>query len=241
MFKVPDVEPPKPVKRKRKKAPVTSPSDTPERVTKKTKERPNVAEAADATDAVDSATTLAAGVRNKLLYGTTRRQRHIILKRMVDALGGAVDPDHVLAYFTRVEQRIYTAVFGREMDAVFNMYRAELYRKKTIEIIWALRTNGEALMKQYSPELLASLPPHVLAAGTPAGEEYRKWREAQEMKAKMELEIRREKKEAKGEGWYRCPKCGGKFEVRELQMRGGDEPATIFRTCMNCHFTKRNG
>lgn len=188
---------------------------------------------------------------SKLTYGTTRKQRHWVLKEMLTGVnrlwavaGQELSEDHarvILDYVTRVEQRLYDGVFGKPLDPCFNLYRANLYKKLAFEVIYALRSNGIVLMQKYEPELLASLPAHLLSEGTKQGKVYREWKEHQENVRAYEEELLRAKRETKGEGWLRCPRCSGKFEVSELQMRGGDEPATIFRTCQNCGFTKRNG
>ena len=185
---------------------------------------------------------------NQITYGTTRKQRHWVLEQMIKAVKNLQSchedvtvENELRCYFSRVEQRLYTGVFGKQLNASYNLYRANLYRKLAFEIIYALRANGIPLMKKYEPELLASLPAPYLAEGTRAGEQYRVWKEERQHQRDYEEQFRQAKKETKGEGWLRCPRCGGKFDVSELQMRGGDEPATIFRTCQNCGFTKRNG
>lgn len=33
-----------------------------------------------------------------------------------------------------------------------------------------------------------------------------------------------------------CPRCGGKLLYKSTQMRGLDEPATVFRICLACPF-----
>lgn len=258
------VKGPAPVKRKRVTPAFVSQSDPkgsegPEghSTTKKKRATRRRATATTTTTSGESKATAAATNGNidenlisALTYGTTRKQRHWVLKQMLLGVQRLwPDPDNIpdvdsrtiLDYVTRAEQRLYIGVFGQEMDPCYNLYRANLYRKFAFEVIYALRANGRVLMQKYEPELLVSLPPHVLSKDTTAGEVYRLWREHQEIVRIYEEEMLRAKRETKGEGWLRCPKCGGKFEVSELQMRGGDEPATIFRTCQNCGFTKRNG
>lgn len=34
----------------------------------------------------------------------------------------------------------------------------------------------------------------------------------------------------------KCPKCGGKLHYKSVQMRSGDEPATVFRICLLCSY-----
>jgi len=227
--------PPKAVKRKRR--PV---AEVPTPTKRKRVDSP-VVKSDNNNNPADSG--LPKAVLNKITYGTTRKQRHWVLQQMVKAVHG--DDDKDLEYFRRVEHRLYNAIFGKTMNASYNLYRGELYRKFAFEIIYALRAldgrHGRHLMQKYSPELLAALPAPFLAEGTPAGEVYAQWKKKQTDRLMVEEEMRRAKHDTKGEGWLRCHKCGGRFEVRELQMRGGDEPATIFRTCQNCGFTKRNG
>lgn len=265
--------PPKPIKRKR--IPLESPvqRDVVPTPTKRKRTAEEIKTEQPPPTSKKRATTtttggkLSKGLLNKITYGTTRKQRHTILgihlypknqmhpvnpfsiEMMIKAVQKVddcpVSEEGLLAYFSRVERRLYDGVFGKTMNACYNMYRADLYRKFAFEIIYALRANGGVhglhLMQQYEPELLASLPAPFLADGTPAGKVYNTWKKKQDDALTVEEEMRRARHETKGEGWLRCYKCGGRFEMRELQMRGGDEPATIFRSCQNCGFTKRNG
>lgn len=178
-------------------------------------------------------------------YGTKRKQRHWVLQAFTKA---ALDhPDNIATeegvsdYMTRLERRIYDGTLGVTMHIVYNLYRGELYRKKTFELIWALRRCAPFLMGEYTPELLASLPPHLITKNTPLGKHYEAWKEKRDRDDQMERDIRHAKQSEKGEGWLKCHKCGGKFEINLLQMRGADEPATVFMRCQNCHFTKRKG
>jgi hypothetical protein len=181
---------------------------------------------------------------NEITYGTTRKQRHWVVETMMRALkslDSSLTDEELMVYFGRVEQRLYNGIFGKTMNACYNMYRARIYRKMAFEIIYALRANGVNLMRKYEPELLAALPPSYLSEGTVAGEQYRQWKTHRDNQKAYEEELRQEKRETKGQGWLQCPRCGGRFVISELQMRGADEPATIFRTCQNCGLIKRNG
>jgi hypothetical protein len=138
--------------------------------------------------------TAAAGKISKFLstqitYGTSRRQRHWVLEQMIAALKNLncdAKDDELQSYFTRVEHRLYRGIFGKPMNACYNMYRSNLYRKMAFEIIYALRANGVELMEKYEPELLAALPGPYLAKGTKAGDQYHRWKEQREQQKAYE-------------------------------------------------------
>lgn len=186
------------------------------------------------------------GVRVAMKNGTTPRQRQVILEKMISALADHPTPtpwseNEVRAYCTQLENRVYAGLFGKPLDPSYNYYRSYQYRRVGFELLGALRSDGgHRLVTTYPPDLLAALPGTHLCRGTLVGAEYEAWKTKREDEAQRELAHRQQLKEATGEGWYRCFKCGGKFDVTELQMRGGDEPATIFRTCLRCGFTKRS-
>lgn len=176
----------------------------------------------------------------KIQYGVTRKQRHTTLCMMMDAVSTAEkEGGSAEAYIKQLEQRIYDGYLGAEMSVIYNMYRGDLYKHKCLELIWNLRRDGQFLMRTYEPELLASLPSHLIAKGTQAGVFWETWHQKTVESDRRERELRLARAAEKGEGWLKCPKCGGKFDMTMLQMRGADEPATIFLTCQNCTFTKR--
>lgn len=181
---------------------------------------------------------------NKIQFGVTRKQRAIILQMIKDGISRHLkeEEEHeVDDYATRVEQRLYDGIFGLDLDSMCNMYRERLYRQRAFEMIWAFRSSAPYLMATYEPELLVSLPPFLLARNTPAGQTYKEWLDKKTRQEEVERLLMQARKEEKGEGWLKCNKCGGKFSVSTLQMRGADEPATVFLDCQNCGFTKRKG
>ena len=228
------------------------------------KPRPTKARKTDASGAGSSArgtsssrrsggnSVLSSVVVEKLTHGATRRQRHVVLEKMVQAVaesaakidpvvaGSAPSEADVMQYMTIVEKRLFDGILGLPMHEMYNMYRGEVYRRMAFEIIYALRANGVNLMAAYSPELLASLPPHVLAKDTPAGRVYQEWQEKQDQNLAMEHELRRARNEERGVGFYACKKCGGRCELIELQTRSGDEGMSIWRRCIVCSHVKKN-
>lgn len=194
---------------------------------------------------------------NAITFGATKRQRQWVRQAMFDGLVKSVsssinastsdpreeevDEDALMEYISTVEQSAYDGIFGRDMHVVFNMYRNEYYRQHCFGIIYALRGCGALLMSRYAPDLLACLPQELLVKGTPLGAEVDAWKARVEFLEQRERELREAARAVKGEGWLRCPKCGGQFDTSLLQMRGADEPATLFMTCANCNFTKRKG
>jgi hypothetical protein len=183
------------------------------------------------------------GMAVAMREGTTSRQRQVILEKMILALAAhpTWSENEVRCYCIKLENRVYAGLFGKPLDPSYNYYRSYQYRRVGFELLGALRSDGgHQLVMKYPPDVLAALPGTHLCLGTSVGAEYEAWKTKREDEARREMAHRQELKEATGEGWYRCFKCGGKFEVTELQMRGGDEPATIFRTCQRCGFTKRS-
>lgn len=179
---------------------------------------------------------------SKLRHGITRKQRHTTLQLMIDAITGceACPPvNEVDAYVMRLEQRVYDGYFGADLPVVYNVYRGELYKQRCLDLVWNMRRSGPWLMQRYEPEMLAAVPSHLLARGTEAGAFYDQWVHKRQEMDRRERELREARAAEQGEGWLRCPKCGGKFAMTMLQMRSADEPATIFLTCQRCNFIKR--
>lgn len=177
---------------------------------------------------------------NKMTYAVTRKQRHYVLRSMTQAAGD--DDDETRAYMQAVEQRVYDGFVSAPMHVAFNLYRGELYRQRCFSLLWAIRKHGAYLMARYTdPKLLAALPPHLLVDGTESGADYKAWKEHEERARNIERELRDARANEKGEGWLKCYRCGGAYDTSLLQMRGADEPATLFMTCRNCGFTKRKG
>lgn len=170
---------------------------------------------------------------DKIRLGTTKKQRHTMLKMLqatTEAKGN---------YMKRLEQRIYEGTFGRHLHSAYNEYRSELYRTRCFEVLYALRRNAVYYMTRYEPELLASLPPHLMVTETELGSTYDSWKQKQDNDRRMEQEARHTLATEQGEGFMRCPKCGGKFRRYDMQTRSGDEPMTIFLNCQRCGFAKR--
>lgn len=164
----------------------------------------------------------------RVQHGVTRKQRHATVRMLAEACG---DDEYVRA----VEQCLYDGYFGLELPIMYNMYRGELYRNHALDLLWNMRRNAPELMEKYPPELLVALPRHM--RGT--DEYYDDWVRRTQEADQRERELRAERMAQRGEGWLKCPKCGGKFEMSMLQLRSADEPATIFLTCQRCQFVKR--
>jgi DNA-directed RNA polymerase subunit M/transcription elongation factor TFIIS len=209
-----------------------------EPVTKKPTRRGKNAAAAAAAD------TIKPKDLDRLQHGVTKKQRHFILKSMLDAVKKhtSCDPTpHEATYIKTVEQTLYDGIFGANLHCMYNPYLADLYRQKAFELLAGLRQSAPYLMKTYSSALLAALPPHLASLNTAHGKDYKDWKDRKDYEHQIEMEMRVERANEKGEGFLACPKCGGKFDMTMLQMRAGDEPSTIFLTCRNCKFTRRKG
>lgn len=184
-----------------------------------------------------------------MVDGITRKQRHNVLNLLntaVERYKTKVDPcfvydkEAIVDYMVRLENRVYNSIFLRVMRPCFNMYRYNLYRKTTHELIWSLRRNAKRLLT-FPPDLLASLPPKELIRESECAIWYEQYVERQKEIKRREQEVREAKKQIVPEGnFLRCPKCHCLMVMRELQTRKSDEPMSIFRTCQNCGFTKRN-
>jgi hypothetical protein len=178
----------------------------------------------------------------------TRRQRHNVLELMttsVDRYKKVVDPTfefdatEIRSYMVRLENRVFNAVLLRALKPSFNLYRSNLYKKVTHELIWALRRNAKKLLV-FDPDLLASLPAAELIKGSEVGVWYEKWIVRQEDIKRREEEMRASKRQIAPEGHHlRCPKCACLMDMNQLQTRSADEPMTIFKNCPNCGFTRR--
>lgn len=182
--------------------------------------------------------TVSESTKTQMKYGVTRQQRHVVLDMMVKAVP-SIDAEVVQKYMTTLEKRLFDALLGAPMHAAYNLYRGETYRRFSFEIIWALRANGPELMGRFPPELLASVPAHVLCENTPAGRIYKEWYDKKEHDAMVVNEMRHERDTEKGEGAYKCPKCAGRFDMRMLQTRSGDEGMTLYYNCRRCGFVKK--
>lgn len=194
--------------------------------------------ASTASDAKPKKSKVDETVLTKVKHAATRKQRHFILREFIAAIN---DDDEVVSYMTAVEQRVYDALLAEPMHVSFNMYRGELYRDQCFALLAAIRKDGPYLMSRYEPTLLAALPPHLIVNGTETGAEYKAWKDREERMRLLEHEQREARANEKGEGWLKCHRCGGAFETSMVQMRGADEPATVFMTCKNCGLTKRKG
>ena len=117
---------------------------------------------------------------SKIVSGITRVQRHNVLALMIQAVSNfrnrfdnTFEVDEIVCreFMTRLETRIFESVCMHKMPPCFNLYRSNLYKRVTHELIWSLRRNAKKLLS-FEPEFLASLPAHMLIQGSACGTWY---------------------------------------------------------------------